>query len=260
MKKYVLACDLDGTLIKCNEIASNKRTVLAKDKEEVHNFINLGHLFVVSTGRDKLSAFKFLEQEKIIINNGYFITSNGAEVYNSNKERLFIKSLEIEIVKKTVDLFLEFNKEHYLECNVFDGSVNQVLLNSEDVINFNNSNGDNIVSVCISSRRKDIEDVKQFYLRAKDIVKEASISMNNWFVDILPLNISKASALEFIIGEYVSEKNFQLVAIGDSWNDIPMFEIADRSYTFNNSPNDVKEAATYLVDHVYECLNDLLHA
>lgn len=258
MKRKILACDLDGTLIKHNMGEFNKRSVLLKDKEKLQDFTNSGNLLIISTGRDKLSTFKLFEKEKLLISNIYFVTSNGAEIYNSNKERLFIKSLGKELAWKTIELFLACNREQYLECDVFDGDINYKLLNSADAIAFKNTYSNNIIHVCISSKRGKIEDVKKFYSAAKFQLKEASISINNWFVDVLPHNISKASAIRFIIKEHVNDVNFQLIAIGDSWNDIPMFEIADVSYTFNNSPNDVKNKATYLVNNLYECIDDLL--
>lgn len=46
--------------------------------------------------------------------------------------------------------------------------------------------------------------------------------------------------------------------IGDSWNDIPMFECCQNSFTFKNSPVDVKEKTKYQVNTVEECICEIM--
>ena len=50
----------------------------------------------------------------------------------------------------------------------------------------------------------------------------------------------------------------RLYAVGDSLNDISMFNITDNSYTFNQVEEIVKPYANYIVDHVYEVVEDML--
>lgn len=109
-----------------------------------------------------------------------------------------------------------------------------------------------IVSICAFSSRNNIEDVACFYKEAKALFNHANVLQNTWYVDVLPQHISKASAIKFILNLVEGDK--QLMAIGDSYNDVPMFEIASRSFTFNHSPDEVKEKSNDLVDHLYQAI------
>ena len=46
--------------------------------------------------------------------------------------------------------------------------------------------------------------------------------------------------------------------IGDSYNDLDMFEKADHAYTFNRVEKQIKEKTEKQVDYVYEVINDML--
>lgn len=255
MVNIALACDLDGTLIKHNDGLDNPRSVLKKDKERVERLAK-DHLFIVSTGRNKISTFNLFEREAIELKNGYYITSNGAKVYDCNKECIYEVNLENEVVLKVIDLYIKHNKEGHLSCEIFDGQEGRVFKNNEEVKAFNNYN--HIVSICVNSNRNEIKDIENFYHEAFNTLNDVSVLQNNWYVDVIPQNISKASAIKFILDK--QEKDYFLAAVGDSYNDIPMFEIADKSYTFNNSDDKVKVKADYLIDDLYECIDDLLES
>ena len=46
----------------------------------------------------------------------------------------------------------------------------------------------------------------------------------------------------------------QVYGIGDSYNDIPMLESADCSFTFRDSPQIVQEKATHIVSSISEAI------
>lgn len=70
-------------------------------------------------------------------------------------------------------------------------------------------------------------------------------------IDVAPRGCSKGTALRFLrerlgIG--------RLAAMGDSFNDVPMFAGADFSFTLASSPEQVRRAATHVVGGVAEAL------
>lgn len=46
--------------------------------------------------------------------------------------------------------------------------------------------------------------------------------------------------------------------IGDSWNDIPMFDSCKNAFTFKNSPQDVKDRTKYQVDNIEMCICEIM--
>jgi len=46
--------------------------------------------------------------------------------------------------------------------------------------------------------------------------------------------------------------------IGDSYNDIPMLDVVDCSFTFKNSPLMIQQQVSYVVDSVAEAISILM--
>ncbi len=61
-------------------------------------------------------------------------------------------------------------------------------------------------------------------------------------LDILPAGCSKASAL-LHLAELRGMDASEILAIGDNWNDVPMFQIAGKSAVMANAPNDLRALA-----------------
>lgn len=74
---------------------------------------------------------------------------------------------------------------------------------------------------------------------------------NSQIVDIAPAGCSKGGAVRFVKEHFgVGE----IGAMGDSFNDVPMLEAADASFTFEGSPEEVRVRADHLVAGVAEAL------
>ncbi|WP_028399518.1 Cof-type HAD-IIB family hydrolase [Ectobacillus panaciterrae] len=73
------------------------------------------------------------------------------------------------------------------------------------------------------------------------------------FVDIMPLGISKGSALQILM-EHLCLEPHQVACIGDSFNDISMFKVTPHSFTLHHAPPLVKENAQHVVRSVEEAV------
>jgi hypothetical protein len=62
-------------------------------------------------------------------------------------------------------------------------------------------------------------------------------------LDILPAGCSKASAL-LHLAELRGINASEILAIGDNWNDLPMFQVAGQSAIMANAPEDLRGLAT----------------
>ena len=63
-----------------------------------------------------------------------------------------------------------------------------------------------------------------------------------FFLEILPKNINKASALEELLS-FVGAERDELMAFGDGYNDISMLEFAGMGVAMGNAHSEVKEHA-----------------
>lgn len=84
--------------------------------------------------------------------------------------------------------------------------------------------------------------------------------VNQNFLDIIPSGITKRAGLEWL-GQHlgVPRDDLEIHTFGDSWNDLPMHEAADHSYSFPWSPDNVKESTDHVIDSVAETIRKLLN-
>ena len=74
-------------------------------------------------------------------------------------------------------------------------------------------------------------------------------------------NVNKGAAVEHVTSEEelsLDSSNHEIIAVGDSDLDIPMFEISDSSYAVGNADSTVKKKATYtLRNHAPKAIDEL---
>ncbi|PDY39853.1 HAD family hydrolase [Bacillus thuringiensis] len=76
------------------------------------------------------------------------------------------------------------------------------------------------------------------------------------YVDIMPRGVSKGSALKRLMDHLQIEAN-EVACIGDSFNDISMFEVTPHSFTLHHVHPYVKEKANHIVRSVEEAVMKL---
>jgi hydroxymethylpyrimidine pyrophosphatase-like HAD family hydrolase len=69
----------------------------------------------------------------------------------------------------------------------------------------------------------------------------------DWAIVVRAAGYSKGTALHWLAGHY-GVRPEEVVAVGDWFNDVPMFEAAGRSFVMGQAPERVKEAATDRLD------------
>ncbi|MGT2686403.1 Cof-type HAD-IIB family hydrolase [Streptococcus porcinus] len=79
-----------------------------------------------------------------------------------------------------------------------------------------------------------------------------AVETGNGNVDVIGKDINKGSALRFLLDYWkLSPKN--LVAFGDSQNDLEMLTMTDNSYAMMNAAEKVKEAASFITSSNDDC-------
>lgn len=77
-------------------------------------------------------------------------------------------------------------------------------------------------------------------------------------LDLMPLNINKGRAVE-ILANALDIHLHEVACIGDSYNDIYMFELTPYSFAMKHSDDEVKAKAKYTVDSVDEAVQIILN-
>lgn len=247
--------DIDGTLL------NSKREITTNTKKAIKECIEKGIKVILASGRSRAIT---LEYQQLAGTSPYIISSNGADVYDIEKDiEIYNEPLNKETIK---DMFYFSQKDDYkMNLNYdFKLVMNRMFypddkdyVKTEEEI-YNIIEKEKIVQCVVAN--KDIEKIIEFkkYLkenllgvkieneskRLKDMNLKPS---NHYYCDITSLGASKGRAIKMLC-EYLELENSEIIAIGDGENDISMFEITDNSIAMKNATDEVKKKANYITD------------
>lgn len=255
MKKYLIALDLDGTLLKDWE------TIDPKTIEYLKSLSKQGHDIVIATGRPFRSSELFHKQLGLTTP---IINYNGGLVTSKNDPKFKPYSLTVER-EKVIDVF-EKNKEFI--HNAFGEVGDDIyLLHDTDEIRpllhlFNGARlfvGDfkdiltsNTNGFIIIAKNGDGQYVEE-YIRQ---TYPTELLCRNWgneydhIIEMFTASTNKGNALKYV-AEYLGYSKEDIIAIGDAHNDIEMLQFAGHSVAMKNAQDSLLEVA----DHVTEYTN-----
>lgn len=202
----------------------------------------------VATGRSVKEINHIELENKIDLD--YLIGFNGALVVDRDGNVLH----DQPIPKQKLVSLLEFIKEENLIFDALDGN--------ERIGNFQHENPDslwNMNLICVENPFAMLEDKTIYkinlrpsretsdslYKRLKELFPNLSIyQTGKTRIEITDEGISKGSVLSLC----KQDENTEVLAVGDSENDITMFEEADISFCLNHATPKVSRYATHLIN------------
>ncbi|MDY0277465.1 MAG: Cof-type HAD-IIB family hydrolase [Acholeplasma sp.] len=241
--KRIIFFDLDNTLRSTNkkEIPSKTVDLLKKLASTPNTFLGL------ATGRGP-SKIHFLDDLIDLFTYKVFI--NGALAYKNN-ELIYDEPLKVKDIE---DVVKNASKE-----NISIGFVAK----DREYVNSHNDEVDYGMKDFSQELPKIVEDIflrepiYQLWLFSKDFSKIEMIINNpeltcypwhNGGADLVNSNTNKAIAIKRLLE---NEDDYELITVGDGYNDIMMIEIADIGIAMENSRFDeLKEKADYVAPHV----------
>lgn len=116
-----------------------------------------------------------------------------------------------------------------------------------------------ISSISMEFADTDIERVQEYADMINEIYTDVTAFRNTNSIDVIPKGNSKGIAVSAVAKEFHVALE-DVYTIGDSWNDVSMFEITDNAYTFTYAEKELQAQANYVVDSVHECVSDMLSA
>lgn len=249
--KKLLASDLDGTLVLNNEITE-------KNEKAVKRLNENNELFVISTGRP-LNGVEFIE-DKFNIKVDYYVLLNGALILNESKE--VVKHEKIN--RDTINSIL---RKHILDemlVSVETGYITYLLTEEAELPypNLIKVKGleeikEDISLISIYCREYSIEKIEKIKNEINKNYDNIVAYRNSQYIDVVPKGCSKGDAVKYIARKKKIE-NENIFTIGDSWNDLTMFNITKNSFTFHDVEENLKENTNYIVNSVAECIEEYI--
>lgn len=261
--KY-LASDLDGTLFQ------QDKTIKKEDIEAILKFKEKGNKFIVSTGRGikgikkGFRDYPEVEYDYAIACNGGVIVNNKNEIIYENKISANIAKLILKELLKIEGILIHFEDEELgLHCEVEKHKADknkkiefsfEKIIPRDEVLKKNI----NYSMIALMTLDKDIKKAEEI----KDLLNEKfgdkiEVYRNQFFVDISAKDCSKGNGIKKLFEIFdIDIKNISV--IGDSYNDLSMFEITKNSYTFTYAEKGVQVNANNIVESVADCIENII--
>lgn len=254
----LLISDLDGTFYP----KTNKEVQLERNIQAVKKWIEQGNKFAVATARG-LHHYSYLYN--ILGFDINFIGCNGAATKLESGEEI-IKSMPCQIFIDLCHYVLENNinasvatgyddtwvwssKDRYpIGLNIFKPGVEESI-EVADLQNMNLNIGLDRIQIFVPEN--DLVELRT-KLESMNLPVMITTSDTN-LIDIGPLNSSKGISIHELCNRYDIHLD-DIISIGDSENDIPMFHVSKTSYCIEHATNEVKKHSTYIVRSVEEAI------
>lgn len=245
--------DLDGTLLRSNEITSEYTNAV------INRLTEKGMIFSYATARSVVTAKKVTKGMMATIP---LIVYNGAFVIDNVTEEIMIANYFDETVSRVLDDLFD-NEVYPIVYAYIDGAekfsfipdlctrgMKTFLDNRKNDIRTNMvatpmdlKQGNIFYITCIDEPQK----LLPFYDKYKDTfhcVYQTDIYSNEQWLEIMPKSASKSNAVKQLKELLGCDK---LIVFGDGKNDIDMFEIADEGYAVQNAHDELKKKATAII-------------
>jgi len=261
-EEIFLALDLDGTLIKDNNEFTDKT------KYYLEKIINSGIEVCIVTGRYFQSVKDFAIKNDLRIP---IVSANGALIKDPFTLEVFYKAtIPLPSVKKIISysndlellLHIFSDKEWYV--NKINKTVNKYAeennVKPKLIENIENNVKKNVIKMVIVDDKEKINKLVEFINENK--IEVNTFKSDPYSIDLISPIASKGEGIKRLI-EKKGKKYKKIIAAGNYFNDIDMFDIADYSVGMENSPDKVKERADKIVgsnnnEGIVELLKELI--
>lgn len=251
----LIAIDMDGTLL------NTKGDISEKNIQALKKALNAGIHIVPATGR----VLQILPNPlKKIPEIQYIITSNGAAVYKKGtKTPIYSNAMTIEKTIRVLKLIEPYDTiiEAYIEGNGyfekqflkrfqefqipenFRKLYEEIKNPVENLIQFIQNNGKEVEKLNIpwlkeGIKQKILNELKEF----PDIYITTSLKEN---VEVNNIGINKGIGLKGLC-DVLNLEMENVMAIGDSFNDLEMMEVAGVPVAMENGEKELKEISTFI--------------
>ncbi|MFZ7943486.1 MULTISPECIES: Cof-type HAD-IIB family hydrolase [Bacillaceae] len=220
----LVALDMDGTLL------NNKGQISEANRQAIKAAQEKGVFVVLSTGRSLTTSREHADALELT---SYLVTVNGSEIWDEKRE-----IVERNLVKsELIEWMWELTKQHKTKFWAISTERNFHDEMPEDIhklewLKFGFNIDDDATRELIT---KELEARGEFEL--------SNSTLNN--IEVNPLGIHKAKGLSIVCSRLgIEMKN--VMAVGDSRNDLMMIKEAGLGVAMGNAQDVVKEAADWI--------------
>ncbi|GAA0288803.1 hypothetical protein GGQ92_002334 [Gracilibacillus halotolerans] len=251
----LFATDLDGTLLK------KGRHIAPDDIAALHTLEDHHIDFAIATGRMDREIMVINEQIKL---NGHRVSQNGAFTLTNKSELIYQKTFDINTSKKIHLEVMDFPNPYCISTadEIFVSKITEDLKHLEGELFFPLKEGvdflDKYGDSFLPSKFMLFGETDELVAYQKNIMQDIADVAETYIsdphcLDIVPKGVSKSLGLRKL-AEHLQIDPTEIAVIGDSFNDLPMFQMTPHSFAMATAPKEVQNHATYVVDSVKEAV------
>ncbi|WP_082680456.1 Cof-type HAD-IIB family hydrolase [Caviibacter abscessus] len=258
----LIATDMDDTLL------TSQKNISPENMKSIIKAQEKGIKFVLASGRPTFAMNDFANQLQLEKFGGYIISYNGAAITDcKTNETIFSLGLNKE------DIFFLFDKANEYNVSIITYNDDVILYNKYteyidlevECTNFKTKQILDLSSIDFTKTMKCMiiahpEKIKELYLKLKTIVGDKyylSIS-NPHFLEITNINVNKGNTIKYLC-DILNIDASEIIACGDSYNDLDMLKLAGLSVAAGNALDDIKKICKYVsVNHNENILEDVI--
>lgn len=255
----LIACDIDGTLLQ-NHVRKLNPEVFPLIREFIHS----GGIFVAASGRQYANLQRLFEPVKEDIS---YICENGSLVIHQD-EILFRSTIAKETGQQILQSILEKDGCELLLSGVdtcyLQPKEEAYLVHMRDDVKNNVTVVEDIFSVTepylkISACDRTHFDATQDYFAKKFGNLVTVVTSGNAWIDMMPPGVHKGMAIR-LLSEKFQIPLSDIMAIGDSCNDIEMLQCVGYPVAMSNAHERVKSLCPYETSLVEDTLYKVIHS
>ena len=241
--KYIIYVDIDGTVYPFN------KKIHPQTFKDIKAAQNKNIEVVLCTGNPYLDNVEKLAKKLEV---RYCITSNGASIFDrTEKQFIYESTIPQAKAQKILDFSIKnkistdwWNKEKIY----FNEFVPQKIINmSLDIMSDKKNHEINCKKINGDIFKIEFYDEPNKINQIMDFMQNLGLQMakiNDYHVEVTHNGVSKGTGLIWLTKKLNSSLEYTM-GIGDSSNDLPMFEVVKHSYAMANGGAHVKKAAKH---------------
>ncbi|KAL6621805.1 HAD-like protein [Neocallimastix californiae] len=256
----LIITDVDGTLQNSKHQVSDNTIKIINEILDNNNDVS----FVLATGKTRFSTIDIRNNLRIMNKPKCpAVHTNGCVIYNDRNEIIHEVFLDPKIIFDNLSfyekLFIPAGKQYayFLYCGDIcytqNEYLNDVLVSYDEDVKIMEekelfakikSGEIKCNKICLFSDEDTINEYKQtikdFMSKYDNIEYTQAIPI---CIEVIPEKVGKGEALKYIM-KSLNLKPENVIAFGDSLNDVPMFEVAGYKYAMGNALDELKQIAT----------------
>ncbi len=261
----LLFCDIDGTLLRSDG------SISPYVREWLQTMANLGHGFILTSGRPLSSIQEVVRYIDIAFPYSYIIANNGGLIYDCNANRSILEErLPFSMISPLQSLAeaMKIHIQTYTETAIVCRNETAEVLSYADRIKMPIQYSNDLrapLSVppykMLALSLKGSEALMPLKGRIESTYGDTLICMfsQDGYLEILPKKASKGNAL-FYLCQHLNIPVSDTYAAGDSDNDVAMLKAAGTSFAMKNGKESAKSSADYItaLDHNHDGISEVI--